>query len=317
MYNKKAFFSLFLCLIAIGFSFSQTSGASLMARLQEGIQNYSQGNWNEAVAVLQPVAGTSNKTIAAEALFWIALAELSAGNYEKTLKDIDALEILDPQSNRIGELAYHRGRALFYLGRYNEAILYLNKYSGSFPPDEFLSQQDISKKAAALYWIGESLFAAGRFNTASDVFTHLIVDYPQSAKYEASTYRVALIEQKKAEAELLDLLKYSHEESLRIMEEYQRRERAYDQAILSYQRRINDMLKDSRLSDLETSNAQYQQQLSVAEDRIRSLEARLSEMAGLAATQRNAENSPERLQLLRSSAVDLQNELLRTQGSGR
>jgi len=313
MLAKKAVFSLVLCLTVSGFTFSQDrqNSVPLLSRLQDGMLLYSQGYWEETVETLTPVLESPNKTLAAEALFWIALAELSAGNYEKTLADMAALETLDPESNRLGELCYHKGRALFYLGQYDQAIFNLMKYADSFPADEFLNVQDISKKAAALYWIGESLFAMGQFDRAADVFMHITVDYPQSPKYEASSYRVALIGQKKVETELLDLLKWSHEESLRIMEEYQRRERAYDQAILSYQRRINDMLKDTRLSDLETSNAQYQQQLATAEDRIRNLETRLTEMAGMAVSQRNADNSPERLQVLRSSAESLREELLR------
>ncbi|MHC6204703.1 hypothetical protein ACYULU_16100 [Breznakiellaceae bacterium SP9] len=62
------------------------------------------------------------------------------------------------------------------------------------------------------------------------------------------------------------------------MEEYQRRERSYDQAIIAYQKRIAEMLKDTRLADLERSNALYKNQLSEAENKIALLEANIREM---------------------------------------
>jgi chromosome segregation ATPase len=119
-------------------------------------------------------------------------------------------------------------------------------------------------------------------------------EYPQSAKYEAASYRIALINQKKVEAELLNILKWSHEESLKTVEEYQRRERSYDQAIIAYQKRIADMLKDTRLADLESSNAQYRRQLAEAEERIALLEARLREtQASLGALQETSRREEE------------------------
>ena len=38
-----------------------------------------------------------------------------------------------------------------------------------------------------------------------------------------------------------------------IVEDYQRRERTYEQAVTSYQKRISDMMKDTRLADLESA----------------------------------------------------------------
>lgn len=302
-----------------GFSFSQSAGSdpdsAYLAMLQNGIQLYSQGKWDESIIQLRTAQASSNKTLAGEALFWIAMAELSAGNYQKTVDDIAALETLDPNSIRINELSYQKGRALYYLGQYNDAIVAFTKYTDSFDPDPLLSPQDLSKKAAAYYWIGESLYAMGQLDRAGDVFTLITKNYPDSSKYEVSSYRIALINQKKIETELLGLLKYSHEESLRIMEEYQRRETAYDQAILSYQKRINDMLKDTRLADLETANAQYQDQLAAAEDRIRTLEDKLAQTSGLASGQQNADNSAARLQALRSSASAMLDELQQSSGN--
>jgi TolA-binding protein len=129
--------------------------------------------------------------------------------------------------------------------------------------------------------MGECLYSLGQLNKAQDVFSQIVEQYPQSVKYEASSYRLALINQKKIEVELLAILKWTHEESLKTVEEYQRRERTYDQAIIAYQKKIAEMLRDSHLADLEASNADYRRRLIEAQARITALEQRLEE-AGLA-----------------------------------
>jgi TolA-binding protein len=237
-------------------------------RLREGIRLYSEGKWREAAAELRRAqAEASGPEQQAEALYWIGLAELAGGDYEAAIKDMDDLVRVYPASPRRAELPYHKGRAYYYLGRHDEAIVLLKDYADQ------AGEGEGARKSAALYWIGECLFALGQLDKARDIFALIIEQYPRSAKFEAASYRLELINQKKIELELLGLLKWSHEESLRTMEEYQRRERSYDQALIAYQKRIADMLKDTRLADLETANSQYRQQLVEAEARIQSLES--------------------------------------------
>jgi TolA-binding protein len=241
------------------------------AGFQEGINLYGAGRWREAVVELRRFQGeTRDISQQAEALYWIALAELAAGEYEASVRDMDELERTDPSGPRAGEIPYHRGRSYYYLGRYDEAMILLKAYS-----DSLLQDDAGTRKSAALYWIGECLYAMGQLERAQEIFLLLTEQYPQSVKFEASSYRIALINQKKIESELLSLLKWSHEESLRTIEEYQRRERSYDQALIAYQKRIADMLKDTQIGELENANAEYRRQLSAAEERIAFLEASL------------------------------------------
>ncbi|MDR1373371.1 MAG: tetratricopeptide repeat protein [Treponema sp.] len=254
------FFILFTILAA---AVAAQAGASL----QYGINLYGEGRWREAVIELRR-AEAADPSVRSEALYWIALTELAAGEYEASIQDMETLEQRDPGQDRTGELAYHRGRALFYLGRYDEAMVALRSYADGI--DEY-SSGGASRKAAALYWIGECLFALGQLDRAFEVFTLITEQYPSSVKYEASVYRIALINQKKIETELLAILRWSHEESLKMAEEYQQRERSYDQAIIAYQKRIAELLKDPRAAELERANADYQRQLSEAENRIASM----------------------------------------------
>jgi tetratricopeptide (TPR) repeat protein len=290
-----SFFLFFALLLAFAESgFAQSLPVEPQSRLATGIQLYSQGRWRDAVLELRRVqAEAPTRELRAEALFWISMAELSAGEYEEALRDMDVLQETDPGNRWLQELPYHRGRALYHLGRFNEAIVLLKGYADSILPGPggFLNSADASRKAAALYWTGECLFSMGQLDMASDIFRIVTEEFPGNTKYEASMYRIALINQKKVETELLELLKLSHEESLRNMEEFRRREISYDQALGAYQRRIADMLRDSRFQELEESNARYQEQLGLAEERIRLLENSLT---------------VERLNTLRESASELE-----------
>jgi TolA-binding protein len=280
-----------------------------LSKIQAGVDLYGQGKWEEAAKTLRPVAGRDSAVAQrCEALFWLSLSELAMGDYEGALRDMEDLEKSDPENRRIPELGYHKGRALFFSGSYNEAVILLKNYADSIPgTPETLSPQDSSRKSAALYWVGECLYSMGLLDRAGEVFLLITESYPHSAKYEAASYRLALINQKKVETELLGLLKWSHEESLKTMEEYERRERSYDQALIAYQKRIADMLKDTRLADLEFSNARYREQLAAAEDRIRILEETIRQNQAFPPP-----SSPsEKLRDLKSSAVEIRDQLLK------
>ncbi|MDR0388998.1 MAG: tetratricopeptide repeat protein [Spirochaetaceae bacterium] len=256
--GKKPLFLIFLGMRILALVSPGLEAQDLSPRLERGIELYSRGRWQDAAAELrraQAEAQTPNDQ--GEALYWIALSELAAGEYEAVVRDLDELLRVNPLGRRSTEVPYEKGRALFHLGQYDPAVILLSSYaSGTADP---------GRRAQALYWVGECLFSLGRLDDAQDIFSHIIEEYPQSVKYEAASYRLSLINQKKVEGELLRLLQWSHEESLKTVEDYQRRERSYDQAIIAYQKRIADMLKDNRLEDLETSNSEYQRQIAELE----------------------------------------------------
>jgi tetratricopeptide (TPR) repeat protein len=255
---------------------SATSGLSvesLEESLKTGIALYSEGKFTEAADQLRYVAAISSDTTqVSQALYWISLAELSAGDYARALEDLSALEKFNPGGELGAEIPYHRGRVYYYQGRYEDAIVTLSAYLDSLAPN------DSGHRVAALYWIGECLYSLGQLDKAGDVFALIVEKYPESVKYEAASYRLDLINQKKIEAELLSILKWTHEESLKTLEEYQRREKSYDQAIVAYQKRISEMLGDTTTtSDPEPSNTDYEQRMGSAAMRIAALEASLAE----------------------------------------
>jgi TolA-binding protein len=295
------------------------------SRLQNGINLYGRGLWTEAVIELRRYqAEAPDAAQRAEALYWIALSEMGAGEYEAAIRDMTELERTSRGNPRYVEIPYHRGRAHYYLGRYDEALVILKAYIDSLT---FEAPEDESRMPAALYWMGECLYSLGQLDAAQNIFMTITNEYPYSVKYEAASYRVALISQKKIEAELLSILKWTHEESLKTVEEYQRRERSYDQAIIAYQKRIADMLKEGGSSDPGNAGADYRQRLEEAETRIALLEARLREAnipvppgrqssGGTASrTGTSPESGMSRAYSLKNAAQDMVNELL-TQDAG-
>ncbi|MDR0586712.1 MAG: tetratricopeptide repeat protein [Treponema sp.] len=259
--KQKAFF-LLLAGISISVSiFSQSAETAL----QRGLRLYGEGSFAEAVSELRNVDPGNNDY--PDALYWIGLSQLSSGNYRSALETLDTLEALYPGGKP--ELPYHRGRILYYLGNYEEALIVLSDYSAR--------ENDKTLKAASLYWAGECLYALGQLDTAETVFAGVVEKYPGSSKYQAALYRMELIKQKKVEAELLSILNWTHEESLRIQEEYQRREKDYDLTIMAYQKRLAELQGDTSVSDLELSNEDYRSQITAAEQKISSLESSLRE----------------------------------------
>ncbi|MDR0376258.1 MAG: tetratricopeptide repeat protein [Spirochaetaceae bacterium] len=304
------------------------------SRLQNGINLYGRSRWADAVIELRRYqAETTNASQWTEALYWIILSEMGAGEYGAAVRDMDAIDRFIQGNPRYAEIPYHRGRAYYYLGRYDEALVILKAYADSLT---FEAAEDEARMSAALYWMGESLYSLGQLDDAQNIFLTIINDYPYSVKYEAASYRTALITQKKIEVELLSLLKWTHEESLKTVEEYQRREQSYDQAIIAYQKRIADMLKEGHLADLENANTAYRRRLEEAEARIALLEARLREANAPPVPAGNPQSStgrppyagtgplPEtapgagfsRIYSLRNSAQDMVNELLTTGAGG-
>jgi tetratricopeptide (TPR) repeat protein len=250
--------------------------------------------WQEALAELRQayLEGTSPPR-KAEALYWIAMAELAAGRYEDSVRAMDELQRLAPGDTRYAEVPYHRGRVYYYLGRYDDAIVLFRTFLDSIAVDV---PGENARRPAALYWMGECLYALGQLDRSREIFSLVVEQYPHSVKYEASSYRLALINQKRIEAELLSILKWSHEESLRTVEEYQRRERSYDQAIIAYQRRIAGLLQDDRAARLEEENAGLRRRLAEAEEQAAWLESQLEEQENSrigAALPESAPSAPE------------------------
>jgi tetratricopeptide (TPR) repeat protein len=148
---------------------------------------------------------------------------------------------------------------------------------------------DSEYAGSAYFWLGECLFSLGQLEEAARVFNRVIVEFPKSVKLEASRYRLSLIEFKKRENELLRLLQWSHEEALKSVEEFRRREKAYEQAIVVYQRKLSSPAASETVAQTEAAGEQMRSENAALRETIRSLEAQLASASEGEAYQTTAE----------------------------
>ncbi|MDR2097583.1 MAG: tetratricopeptide repeat protein [Spirochaetaceae bacterium] len=256
------FLSLF-CVISAYNALSQAwlppdeNAALMYTGIDRGIELYGEGLWGEAIAHLRGVQRQNISAEArAEAQFWIAISAFAAGQYEEAVHYFDEIARIDPGNIRCAEVPYHKGRAYYYLKRYNDAIRLLGVYVDSIRIDgRYLggirinewndkgvyggADSDYTKKAAAIYWMGECFYALGDMSRSEELFNSIVNNYPKSHKFEPASNRLSLIKQKKIETELLNILKSVPAESGSVRAEASpAQKQATEEAILAYQKRI-------------------------------------------------------------------------------
>ncbi|MDR0382553.1 MAG: tetratricopeptide repeat protein [Spirochaetaceae bacterium] len=242
--------------------------AAAYAQINRGIELYGDGQWGNAIIQLRRAQQENiGYTARAEAQFWIAMAAFAAGDYEEAIHDFDEIGRIDPSNIRCVEVPYHKGRAYYYLKRYDEAIKLFSAYIESLRVDgRYINgvrvgnwndgglysnpDGDYNRKSSAIYWMGECFYSLGDMTRAEELLNIVIKEYPKSHKFEPAINRLALIKQKKVEGALLDILKSApsattgqttgQPETGAWTETEQRK--TTEEAILEYQRRITPYL---------------------------------------------------------------------------
>jgi tetratricopeptide (TPR) repeat protein len=238
--------------------------------IDKGIELYGNGLWGDAIAQLRKVQRENTSADArAEAQFWIAMSNFASEQYEEAVQCFDEIARIDPGNIRCAEVPYHKGRAYFYLKRYNDAIRLLGAYADSIRPDgRYLSgirindwndkgiyndaDSNYNRKAAAIYWMGECFYALADMSRAEELFNIIVKDYAKSYKFEPSQNRLSLIRQKKIESELLDILKSVPAGSEGASASPVQKQTT-EEAILAYQKRIAPYLITGAYNERQTT----------------------------------------------------------------
>jgi prefoldin subunit 5 len=114
------------------------------------------------------------------------------------------------------------------------------------------------------------------------------------------------------------LLKMSHEEYLYALEEFQRREKSYDQAISGYQRKLTALTandKEALVQELSKENQDKESEISALERQVSQLKAKITELtSALEQTRQQFEESgesvPQLIPLTGSDAAAAEREAL-------
>jgi TolA-binding protein len=214
-----------------GGSSGNTGAAGVETEMRKGLDLFKQGNYNEALYVFREITLESLfSDYHGSSYFWIAKCYLALGNLDLAEENLDFF-LGDFAGHPFHEEGlYQKGRILFLKKKYQEGIGVFYDFIERWPESDFT--------ANAYFWIAESLFLLGHYKEAETLFHLVVSDYPASFKVEAARYRLSLIDIFDREKVLLDLLKVSHEEYINSLDDFQRRERTYEQALSVYQRQI-------------------------------------------------------------------------------
>jgi TolA-binding protein len=279
MSHKGLLLSAALVMLGLGFVTAQgdlrtTAGDTL----RKGIQLLANGDYPAALSAFDALLLDSDAgQLRAEGAYWAIMTHLAAANPALAEQAIETFFEAFPKHPRIPELRYQKARAAFIQKHYERSLREFQAYISLNPEGEHLP--------AAIFWSAEALYFLGRLSESEKLYKALMERYPGSSKEEASNYRLSLIQFKYREDELLTLLKWSHEESLRIIEEFQRREKAYEQAIAVYQRRYGEVRRDieeaqmsleDQLIALKTNTDQLTRRIQEKDAQIAELEKRLA-----------------------------------------
>jgi outer membrane protein assembly factor BamD (BamD/ComL family) len=285
--------SIVLILCAAAAIYGQTSADTGISR---GIGLFGAEKYSEALETFGRVLSDPGAAAyRADAVYWSAMSYLALGDVPNAQRSLNAFLKEYPRHANVPDALYQRARLFCMTEEYEESLRMFGSFLESYPSHPFVP--------SALYWTGDCLFSLGRLPEAESIFRTVIKDYPGSVKYEASNYKLSLIRYKYREDELLTLLKWSHEESLRVIEEFQRREKAYEQALSVYQRRLSDAGMQEPAASAAAPSA------SDSDARVAALNARIDELTRALAENdgggRESSLPKEDLLELKAQALDL------------
>jgi outer membrane protein assembly factor BamD (BamD/ComL family) len=222
------------------------------AILEEGITAFRRSDFDTAILRFREVLLESpERETEATAYFWLAKSAMALRRLTEAERNLEYYLRTFPDHEFAVEARYQRGRLLFMQEDYSGAIAALNAFVERYPESPFV--------ANAVYWSGESLFSLGRLENARSLFQTVVRDYPRSFRVEAARYRIELIDLNRREQELLRLLQWSHEEYLQTVDDFDRREQAYREAIASYQTRLQSTAPEDYRDEIASLSAQVRE----------------------------------------------------------
>ncbi len=220
-----------LCLLISVFGLSALVISAQAPLLNQAIQLFRNGQYEKALPVLRAVIDDPSAAAQKpDAYLLIAKSYMALGKLDEADKSLELYLTSFVGAADYPEALYQKGRLLFLQEEYEQSIQALQQFITTYPASPFVSN--------AWFWVGESLYSLGHVDDAQKIYQKILTDFPSSVKVEAAQYKVSLIQLQKREIELGKLLKWSHEDFLRSLEEFQRREKTYEQAIEIYQKKL-------------------------------------------------------------------------------
>lgn len=239
--------------------------------LVQGFEAYQRNDWPSALLYLRKAASLP-QTSTEEVWYMLVMSQMYAQDYESVIKDSDFFIQVFPGSTLCSFVEYQKGRALHYLGKYEESIRVLGDFCTQYESHELYP--------AALFWIAESLYVTYYYDLALSLYERIIVEFPQSSKSTESFYRIDVISQREKEEKLLYLLKVTGEEYLSSKEEYERQLKQYQtEESIGLRKQLNESL--ARLRELEAAIAEAEQVTAMQKEKIAELNKTADELRAM------------------------------------
>ena len=246
-------------------AFAQISNGNTI--MESGLNNFSNGTYTPALGDFREIILAPNYvTLHGTAYYWIARCYMAQNLLDKAENNLDFFIQNFTENKLFPEAVYQKGRLLFRKGNYDSSIQVFYRFIEAYSDHPFVSN--------SYFWIAESLFYLGHLEESKIIYSMIIREYPNSYKLETSKYKLSLITLKYRENELLKLIKISHEEYLKALEDFQRREKTYEQTISSYQRRLLAATSDEHkvvVSDMT-------EELSIKDNTLESMERQIVQL---------------------------------------
>ncbi|MCX7025794.1 MAG: tetratricopeptide repeat protein [Spirochaetes bacterium] len=265
--------------VTVSGAFAQQS-ADPVKVLEQGVALFAGERYQDALSVFSRLlADPKAQAIRGDVMYWTALCYVALNDAVNAAKTMDAFLASYPNHPYVADILYQQGRLLFNKSEFEPALRVFVSFLEKAPEHEMAP--------SSIFWTAECLFNLGRLEEAEKLYRNLVEKHPKNVKVEAAGYRISLIRFKYREDELLKLLKWSHEETLRIVEEYQRREKTYEQAVAMYQRRLGEAARSTAKVSPEQETAQLNIRIDDLTIALAERDAKIAELtAALKAAER-------------------------------
>ncbi|MDC7239186.1 MAG: tetratricopeptide repeat protein [Spirochaetales bacterium] len=225
-----------LLLLLLSLPLSVSAADALEDEYLYGLDLFREARYDQALKLFRTVLDDpGSEDLYGDCTYWTARAYLESGDLSLSAEYLEEFLQTWPNHGLNIPGRYYKGRILFLQQEYDKCIHYFSSFLTTHP--------DTPYYANGLFWIGESLYSLGRFDEAKEIYSKLLESYPRSVKTEATRYKLSLIEYKYREEELLKLLQWSHEEFLKSSEDYAKKEKEFNQALLVYQEKLIELTR--------------------------------------------------------------------------
>jgi hypothetical protein len=257
---------IFFSVLLVGYPQTQSNPIS------QGKDLFQTGSYREALSQFRQVLTDPEFTdLRGDAYFWTAKTLIALDRFSEADQNLEYFLTRHSENRNIPEAEYLRARIHFLEHNFEAAVQLFAKFVRNHQRSPFVPN--------AYYWTGESLFSLGRYEEAKDFFQVIVDRFQASSRYDAARYRIDVITLKEREEELLTLLQWVQEESLKNLNDFRLRESTYEQALSSIgqdqnsqnQNQSSELQRTQREKELEIQLDQLKNQFSQTDARLRSL----------------------------------------------